>query len=371
MKIAKTALSLVFLLTCSAIAQQTRNPLPVRDIPGYQTLKGDFHLHTVFSDGSVWPTVRVSEAWRDGLDVLAITDHVEYARYKDDVKIQPGRAYAIAKPVAEQMGLILVPGAEITKSRPEPPAHFNALFVTDPAVINNPDLMQALRAAKVQKAFVLWNHPGYQVPKPEWFPKIAAAYQEGLFSGMELVNGPDFYPEAYPWVEEKKLTIFASSDAHNPISPEVGSSQRPITLVFVRTRDLAGVREALEARRTAAWANGEVWGAEEHLRPLFERAVTIENAEVSTRPGSGILLRLRNSSAIAFKYRLKGPAWLTSRDTALAPEAISLLRGSVASAAPAGSNRIDVEMEVTNVHVAPGRNLVAHIPIMLNVTAAK
>ena len=25
------------------------------DIPGYQTLKCDLHIHTVFSDGSVWP----------------------------------------------------------------------------------------------------------------------------------------------------------------------------------------------------------------------------------------------------------------------------------------------------------------------------
>ena len=371
MKLAKNALLLALLLACSAIAQQTRKPLPLPDIPGYQTLKGDFHLHTVFSDGTVWPTVRVGEAWRDGLDVLAITDHVEYARYRDDVKIQPGRAYAIAKPVAEQMGLILVPGAEITKSTPEPPVHFNALFVADPALINNPDLMQALRAAKAQNAFVLWNHPRFRVPKADWFPKVAAAYQEGLFSGMELVNGPDFYPEAYPWVDEKKLTIFAGSDAHNPINPETANPPRPITLLFARTRDLAGVREALEARRTAAWANGELWGAEEHLRPLFERAVAIENWELTARPGSSILLRLRNSSAIAFKYRLKGPAWLTSQDTAVAPEAVSLLRGSVASTAPAGSNRIEVEMEVTNVHVAPGRNLAARIPISLSIAAAK
>ena len=28
------------------------------DIPGYQTLKCDLHLHTVFSDGSVWPQRR-------------------------------------------------------------------------------------------------------------------------------------------------------------------------------------------------------------------------------------------------------------------------------------------------------------------------
>ncbi len=32
------------------------------DIPGYKTLLCDFHQHTVFSDGSVWPNIRVQEA---------------------------------------------------------------------------------------------------------------------------------------------------------------------------------------------------------------------------------------------------------------------------------------------------------------------
>ena len=28
-------------------------------------------MHTVFSDGTVWPTVRVTEAWEEGLDAMA------------------------------------------------------------------------------------------------------------------------------------------------------------------------------------------------------------------------------------------------------------------------------------------------------------
>ena len=73
---------LFFALTAMSTAMaQVRGYLPVPDVPGFKTLKGDFHLHTVFSDGDVWPTVRVSEAWRDGLDVIAITDHNEYHPY--------------------------------------------------------------------------------------------------------------------------------------------------------------------------------------------------------------------------------------------------------------------------------------------------
>ena len=202
------------------------------DLPGFKTLKGDFHLHTVFSDGRVWPTVHVQEAWRDGLDVIALTEHAEYQPYAADVKVDGGRSYVVAKPLADQLGIILVPGVEITK--PDPPAplvlpdgpqHFNALFVTDANALRVPnDLMEALRRAKAQKAFVFWNHPRYRVARAAWFAPIARAFDEGLFQGMELVNGPDFYDEAYPWIDERRLTIFANSDAHDPIPPSAGAS---------------------------------------------------------------------------------------------------------------------------------------------------
>ena len=46
------------------------------DIPGYLTLKCDLHMHTVLSDGYVWPTIRVQEALKDGLDAISITEHL-------------------------------------------------------------------------------------------------------------------------------------------------------------------------------------------------------------------------------------------------------------------------------------------------------
>ena len=51
-----------------------REELHIPDILGFQTLKCDFHMHTVFSDGLVWPTVRIDEAYREGLDAIALTD---------------------------------------------------------------------------------------------------------------------------------------------------------------------------------------------------------------------------------------------------------------------------------------------------------
>ena len=47
-------------------------------IGGYIPLKADLHLHTYFSDGHLSSSARVREAWLDGLDAIAVTDHIEY-----------------------------------------------------------------------------------------------------------------------------------------------------------------------------------------------------------------------------------------------------------------------------------------------------
>ncbi|NLK53489.1 MAG: PHP domain-containing protein, partial [Bacteroidales bacterium] len=63
----------------------------IPDVNGYQVLKCDFHTHTVFSDGQVWPSIRAQEAWEEGLDAIALTEHIEYHPYKDDVKVDHNR----------------------------------------------------------------------------------------------------------------------------------------------------------------------------------------------------------------------------------------------------------------------------------------
>ena len=48
-------------------------------------ISADLHIHTVFSDGSVWPDIRVEEARREGLDLIALTEHLEYQPYAEDL----------------------------------------------------------------------------------------------------------------------------------------------------------------------------------------------------------------------------------------------------------------------------------------------
>lgn len=85
-----------------------RREVKIPDISGYRTLKCDFHMHTVFSDGRVWPTVRVEEAWREGLDAFAIADHIEYLPHKKDVRPEFNRPYEIARQSAKDKGLIII-----------------------------------------------------------------------------------------------------------------------------------------------------------------------------------------------------------------------------------------------------------------------
>ena len=77
------------------------------DLPGYVTLKCDFHMHTVFSDGNAWPTVKVGEAYRDGLDAIAITDHIEYTPKKDFIPIDHNAAWKISETTARDFNIIL------------------------------------------------------------------------------------------------------------------------------------------------------------------------------------------------------------------------------------------------------------------------
>ncbi len=357
-------------------AAQERDPMPVPDLPGMKTLKADFHLHTVFSDGEVWPTVHVREAWRDGLDVVALTDHVEYHPHGSDVSVDLLRPYALARPLADELGIILIPGVEITRPAPGSPAtipvgsgHFNALFVTDPKALEVPTLQDALRRAHAQGAFVFWNHPGFMgTLEARWHPHVEEAYREGLFQGVELVNGKDFYPAVYPWIVEKALAILCNSDIHQPTPPRAVGGPRPITLVFARTADAEGVREALMARRTAAWLGDDVWGAEEHLRGLWQGALPRLPSALSARRGQRLVVQVQNVSAIPFRLRPRpGPAWVRLEAVTVQARATSLVFLPIERDAPAGRQRVALEAEVTNLHIGPGHELVVTVPLEITV----
>jgi len=100
------------------------------NIEGYQTLVLDLHTHSVFSDGHVWPTIRVAEAERDGLDGIAVTEHLEWQPHLLDIPHPDrNRSFEVATLAAEKLDLLIIPGIEITRS--DEAGHMNAIFIQD------------------------------------------------------------------------------------------------------------------------------------------------------------------------------------------------------------------------------------------------
>lgn len=260
------------------VRQHYRQEILIPNIPGYITLKCDFHLHTVFSDGVVWPTVRVSEAWEDGLDAIAITDHIEGHPRK--IPGQRRAQYDAALPLARSSNIILVRAGEI--SRDMPPGHFNALFVKDVDALDIPDVMDAIGEAVKQGGFIIWNHPGWRKQQPDttrWMAEHETIYKNGWMHGIEVFNEKEWYPEAIRWAMDKNLAIMANSDVHDSYENYYDQQKypiRPMTLVFAKERTGESLKEAMFEKRTAALFFNKLVGKMEFLDPIIRQSIRVE-----------------------------------------------------------------------------------------------
>lgn len=283
----KRILTLLLILNLVMILHaQERRIVNLPDIPGYQTLSCDLHMHTVFSDGYVWPTVRVDEAWKEGIDVIAITDHLEYLPHKKDITADHNRSWEIARQHAKGKGVIVIAGTEITKDMP--PGHFNALFIKDADSIKNDDYKEAIREATSQGAYIMWNHPGWKSQQPDtmlWWDEHTFLHEQGWMHGIEVANSSEMYPEAINWARDKDLTFMACSDVHSPISMafDITGSHRPLTLVFATERSEGGVREALFNGRTIAYFEEKLMGKSALLEAFFLESLYLKHKEGSKR----------------------------------------------------------------------------------------
>ena len=279
----------LFWAVCIALPlfSQVRGNITIPDLKGYVTLKCDFHIHTVFSDGTVWPTVRIDEAYREGLDAISLTEHIEYRPYVNgEMAKSHNRSYEIAKPAADARGMMLIRGSEITRAMP--PGHSNALFLTNSDELDKPDYMDAFRAAKAQNAFFFWNHPCWDAQQPDttlWFGEHTQLVHQGMLHGIEVVNGGNYCPEAHRWCLEKNLTMIGTSDVHQPMQNFAPGKHRSMTLVFARSRTPEAIQEALKERRTAVYYDEQIIGEEKYLKELFENALEwkIEKTNNSVR----------------------------------------------------------------------------------------
>ncbi|MDH3650698.1 MAG: Sb-PDE family phosphodiesterase [Saprospiraceae bacterium] len=281
------------------------------DIEGYRTLKCDFHIHTVFSDGYVWPTIRVEEAVKDGLDAIALTEHIEYQPWSDDISHPDrNRSFEIATELATAFDLIVVHGAEITRDLP--PGHANAIFITDANKLVLEDSIEAYREAKRQGGFIFWNHPNWIRQQPDGKATLSELHKmllaEDLLDGIEVVNDITYSDEALQIALEQQITIMGTSDIHNLVDWKfdiANGGHRPITLVFARERNSEAIKDALIARRTVVWYRNLLVGETTFLKPLVEASIRVKDVSYEG-PSSVALVQLENVSDATFLLRNQG-----------------------------------------------------------------
>ena len=312
--------------------ERFRKEIVMPQVNGYNVYKADLHTHTIHSDADVVPSFRVYEAWYDGLDIIALTDHIEYRSFEekmvkylqkyvsqeysgavnhriDDHPLKSGEVMVDlnypckeAAKYAERCGLLFIKGAEITRPG-KTIGHFNALFTQDNNLIYDPDPVQAVRNAKAQGALVMHNHPGWKRTNIDYTPTEKILYEEGLIDGVEVMNTDDFYPGIVDRALEKELFMSANTDIHQTTHLEHYGFDRPMTLILAQERTLEAVREALESRRTLAYGYNTLCGEEQLLKDFFAAGV---KTSVMQRTSSSVSVAVTNMTSVPYTVRMEG-----------------------------------------------------------------
>lgn len=337
-------------------------------VNGLYTLSADLHQHTVFSDGSVWPDIRVQEALKDGLDIISLTEHLEYQPHKDDIPHPDrNRSYEIAIAEAKNHDLMVVKGAEITRKMP--PGHCNAVFLTDANALLATDSLTPFEQANKQGAFVFWNHPNWTAQRKDGLATLTGMHRDlikrGWLHGIEVVNETTFSDEALQIALDNNLTIMGTSDIHGLIdwmfAVPVGG-HRPVTLVFANQKTPEAIKQGLMERKTVVFFNDLLIGREEWVAPLAKASITVDTAHYQG-DSQVMLVKLSNQSSCPFtlvnksKYSFHDGAGVVKLP---ANGSVELL---VKTIQPFSSLALD--FEVLNTVTAPGKHAFVRIDCRL------
>jgi hypothetical protein len=306
---------------------ETSRQIQFPDTAEFKTLILDPHTHSSFSDGHVWPSVRVAEALFDGLDALAITEHLEWQPHRADVPHPDrNRAYEIALEANGDNELMIIAGAEITRALPA--GHINALFISDAnKLVKHPELedqtdvrayyegagqwpaQEAVNAANDQGAFLFWNHAWWGSDFPNGMPKAPKFHKDNakrnLIHGIEIANGDSYSEESFQIALDLGLTLIGVSDIHGLIDwdfvPHEGG-HRPVTLVLAKEKSQASMREALFDGRTVVWFKNLLIGRKDNVQALLAASMIVKSA--TYKKGSDILtLEIQNVSDASFQLQ--------------------------------------------------------------------
>ncbi len=337
---------------------------------GEQVLAVDTHTHTLFSDGLVWPIIRVWEAEQDHLAAYAVTDHLEAHPFKADMSTDDhNRAYAIAIAEARRIEARTLPiaGAEITRGAPW--GHFNALFLKDANTLPldatmSLDPRPALKAARAQGAVLIWNHPwvlpGLDPAAADPMPaEQRGLLADGLIDAVEIANSSQYSAVAFDMALKHDLAVVGASDVHGAVDadkqiPE--GQHRTSTLVIAKDGSAAAIREALLQKRTAALYRQALYGRERELTEIVGGALhlTGKTRAQSFLTKDIVAFELRNDASIPFQLRAVSASPLTSPGVFTVPARGKIM---IQIANIADIDRFALEVEVLNAFVDPVRNL--------------
>ena len=332
------------------------------DVPGHELLIGDFHMHTVFSDGVVWPTVRVDEAQREGIDVISITDHIEYQPHKEDLPTNFNRSFDLAVERAKECNVLLIKGAEIT--RDTPPGHYNAVYLNDIDLVaqdcakdeknveeKKEKIIKIVAKANEQDAFVFWNHHEWKGAKRgAWMQYHDIMVQNKHLHGMEVANGKKYYPSAFQWCIENNLTMIGNSDIHQPsiefeYTPE---KHRTLTLVFATDRTAQAVKDALKEHKTVVWYNNQLFGNQQLLKLIFNSNVIVSGFHYVNEKGIAFF-EVENKSLMDISLTNAGD---------VGPKTISVpAYGKVIVKMKKNADIVNLKYTVDNYFITPEKNL--------------
>lgn len=362
----------------------------------YKVIVADLHTHSVFSDGAVWPNVRVEEAVRDGIDLLAITEHLEYQPHIDDIPHPDrNRSFEIAEDIAKNQDLTVINGAEIT--RMFPPGHINAIFIEDAnkliyldeakiseakeilkevpeeSLTNYEDLSwledaalaslwpvkSALIEARNQNAFTFWNHPAWSSEEFIGQPMLREIHKEffrdNLLHGIEVANGDGFSEEAFRIALEYGLTVLGTSDVHGLIDWDYPSSigaHRPVTLILSESNSSDAIKSSLFSGKTVVWFKNNLIGLEDNILELTnsyleaKKVEILENSDIAR-------VEIENVSDVRFIIQVLDKSSVVNESNLIeiAPNEKTVLQ------IDNGIEKGSLDVKILNAFIAPNKNL--------------
>ena len=362
----------------------------------YKVIVADLHTHSVFSDGAVWPNVRVEEAVRDGIDLLAITEHLEYQPHIDDIPHPDrNRSFEIAEDIAKNQDLTVINGAEIT--RMFPPGHINAIFIEDAnkliyldeakiseakeilkevpeeSLTNYEDLSwledaalaslwpvkSALIEARNQNAFTFWNHPAWSSEEFIGQPMLREIHKEffrdNLLHGIEVANGDGFSEEAFRIALEYGLTVLGTSDVHGLIDWDYPSSigaHRPVTLILSESNSIDAIKSSLFSGKTVVWFRNNLIGLEDNILELTnsylkaKKVEILENSDIAR-------VKIENVSDVRFIIQVLDKSSVVNESNLIeiAPNEKTVLQ------IDDGIDKGSLDVKILNAFIAPNKNL--------------